>query len=264
MRRGSFFWGTVLVLVGGLLLLSNLGLLTISVWRILWPSLLILLGLRALIGPMIGRAASTETLAIPLGAATSGRVAIHHGAGILTVRGGAPAGQLVSGTFGGGVEHSENVSGGELAADLRLQADGHFHEPWAWREHELDWDLRLAEGIPLALSLETGAGKTTLDLTSVAVTDLSIQTGASSTDVLLPSSAGLTRVEARGGAASMSFKVPDGVAARIRGTAGLASITVDENRFPSRGGVWESDGYDEATDKVELNVEMGAGAVKVS
>ncbi len=38
------FLGLILILIGGLFLLRNLGLLPVETWPVLWPSLLILLG----------------------------------------------------------------------------------------------------------------------------------------------------------------------------------------------------------------------------
>jgi len=39
------FFGLILILIGTLFLLQNLGLLPVGIWSIFWPSLLILLGI---------------------------------------------------------------------------------------------------------------------------------------------------------------------------------------------------------------------------
>ena len=47
MRRSGLIWGAVLVFIGIILLLDNLGLfdaLGISLWDVIWPLLLILFG----------------------------------------------------------------------------------------------------------------------------------------------------------------------------------------------------------------------------
>ena len=42
MRRGSLFWGAILVILGILILLDNLGVLAgVSIWNVFWPLLLI-------------------------------------------------------------------------------------------------------------------------------------------------------------------------------------------------------------------------------
>ena len=41
MKTRSAFWGTIFIIAGALLLLGNLGVLTINVWRLVWPSFII-------------------------------------------------------------------------------------------------------------------------------------------------------------------------------------------------------------------------------
>ena len=102
-----------------------------------------------------------------------------------------------------------------------------------------------------------------LDLADLRVTDLRVETGASSTKVTLPTQAGHTRVDIQAGAASVSLRIPPGVAARIRATGGVASIDVDQSRFPRSGGVYQSVDYDTAANKAEIDVRMGAGSVDI-
>ena len=59
-----------------------------------------------------------------------------------------------------------------------------------------------------------------LDLRDLKVTDLKLETGASATEVTLPASAGFTRVKVQAGAARVDMRVPGGVAARIKTSAG--------------------------------------------
>lgn len=48
-RRNGLFWGALLILAGFLFLLDSLGLLPVSAWGLLWPLLLIVLGLWVLL-----------------------------------------------------------------------------------------------------------------------------------------------------------------------------------------------------------------------
>ena len=51
MRNESVFWGIVLVLLGGLLLMDNMGLLppNINIWSLFWPIILVGIGVRMLL-----------------------------------------------------------------------------------------------------------------------------------------------------------------------------------------------------------------------
>ncbi len=61
MRRPAVFWGTVLVLVGLVLFLDNLGVFgDLSVWRLIWPLLLIAVGVWVLVGTVWRSKCSTE------------------------------------------------------------------------------------------------------------------------------------------------------------------------------------------------------------
>jgi hypothetical protein len=125
------------------------------------------------------------------------------------------------------------------------------------------WDLRLAPSLPLSLTVKNGASDTRLDLRDLHVTHLRIESGASSTDVVLPAHAGYTEVRGSSGAASLTLRVPEGVAARIRTSGGLSSTTVDQARFPRRGNVYESPDYETAEHRVDVRLDMGVGSIDV-
>ncbi len=267
MRKSGLLWGVVLVFVGALLLLNSLGIFNVDVWSLIWPAFLIALGLWSLWGVFAGpRTAGAEEVTIPLEGAGRACLRIRHGAGRLRVDAGASAGELVTGTFGGGLDHRPKREGDALTVDMRVPDGGfpHIVAPWNWaRGRGLNWSFGLNREIPLSLDLETGASDMRLDLTDLRVTDLRLQTGASETKLLLPANAGHTRVNINAGAASVSVRVPAGVAARIRAKGGLAEIKVDRNRFPRAGGVYQSPDYDSAANKVDIVIEVGVGSVKV-
>ena len=80
----------------------------------------------------------------------------------------------------------------------------------------------------------------------------------------LPAGAGYSRVDAEGGAAAIRFRVPDGVAARIRSSIALGSSDVDVARFPrtATGNGWESPDFASATNRVEIEVRGGMGSCR--
>jgi hypothetical protein len=113
--------------------------------------------------------------------------------------------------------------------------------------------------------VESGAADSDIDLSGLRVTELRLRTGASGTRVTLPVAAGFTRVDAEGGAAEVRFRVPDGVAARIRSSVALGSTDVDVARFPrnAMGGGWESPDFETAENRVEIEVRGGVGSFSV-
>ncbi len=268
MRRDTLFWAILLILAGLLLLAGNLGLfdrLEINVWNLLWPLFLIVLGgwfiFNALAGP---GPVTVQDAAIPLEGAARAEIKIGHGAGRLLLSGGAAAGQLVAGSFAGGLDYRAKREGDMLKVKMGVPSRSGFIFPWSWSPGALDWTVHLSEDVPLALKFETGASRSEIDLTDLKVTTLEIETGASATAITLPARAGFTKADIEAGAASVDVRVPGGVAARIVAKSGLSSVRVDQTRFPGSGSRFESPDYATAANKVEIELETGVGSVSVS
>ena len=264
MRRDYLFWGTVLILLGGFMFLNSAGIRLprgINPLSLFWPSVLMLLGLWILFGVFLRSDLETEQVSIDLQGAEQASVKLSHGAGRLTLGAGASPGQLLSGTFSGGVKQNVRKSGSLL--DAHLEARPFAFPPFLGGSHGLEWNLSFNRDVPLALRLETGASQAELDLRNLRVTDLQVSTGASKTDITLPTNAGNTTVKVELGAASLDMIVPQGVAGRIRAEHGAAAIEIDTARFPYSNGIYESSDYSSAQNKVDIKIEAGAGRVAV-
>jgi len=267
-RRSTLFWGALLILFGGLLLLNNTGVIDVNVWGLIGPLFLLITGLWFVWAVIAApeSAGETEEAVIPLAEATRGRIRLGHGAGRLQIDASASSGALVSGSFAGGVQQKSRRDGDELNVELRPPSGLFMPFPPLWipfARGGLVWNVGLSKSVPLSLDIRAGAGEIRLDLTDLQVEELNVQTGASSAEVKLPAHAGYTRVEAKGGLTSLKIEVPEGVAARIRATGGLAGISVDRSRFPRTGGVNQSPDYDSAQNKVDIHVTTGLGSLVV-
>jgi hypothetical protein len=262
MARGRIFWGLVLLLIGILLLLDNLGYLAgINIWGLIWPMFLIALGGWILLSYYSRGKIQVEPIAIPADGAMQASIRMQHGAGRIDLSAGGNSVNLLEGDFGGGLDISKGMKGDELV--IRLKTPFKFL-PFDWSPGQtLDWSVKVNPDIRLSLSLETGASESRLDLSELHVTELKLKSGASSTTLTLPSHAGFTKVAISSGASSMKITVPQGVAARIRSTGGLSNVSVSE-RFHGNGGVYQSADYESADNKVDMSIEMGVGSVSIS
>ena len=268
MKRASFFWGLVFMVLGGLLLLNNFAILRFNVWKLFWPALVILLGVWVLWQSQYGgEALESESASIPLEGAGEAHISMHHGAGELRVAGGAAGDELISGTFDGGVQQSSRRSADRLDVTLKVPTQGFPFVVFPWifgPGNRIRWDVNINPNTPISLEVHSGASDTRLDLTDTMVTGLEIHTGASATEIRLPAQVEYTRVKIEAGAASVKLQVPEGVAARLEVNGGLLGVDVDRTRFPKEGKVYQSPDFDTAQYRAEIKVDAGAGSITVS
>jgi hypothetical protein len=264
MRRTSTFWGAIFLLAGALLLLENLGVLSIDAWQIPWPVAIILFGIwvlwRAATGPT---AAPASTLEIPLDGAETLHLALHHGAGRLRLGGGAAQVMAVAGEFEGGVEHDTRMQGTALDVDLRVPTDNVLDLiPWG-SGHGLGWDVRLNEAVRIELTLESGASENRLDLEGLNVSRLTLKTGASDTRIRFSERPESATAEVNLGAAAAELAIPASVSASIRVKSGLTEIKIDESRFPRSGDTYQSPDFASAAHRLSLTIEAGVGSIEI-
>lgn len=265
MKRNTIFWGSLFILLGLLFLLDNADLLgDLDVWGLFWPFFFIFLGILILLNYLIRPPADVKQLKIPLVNAERAKIQFDHGAGRLKVSAGTNQEELILGSFGGGVELSQEVVEGQ--ANIRLKIAQNWF-PFLWipgLSSSIMWDVYLRRDYPFTMILNTGAGETNLDLRELLVEDIVLKTGASSSHIYLPESAGYTSLKIESGVASVEVNIPENVAGRIRTEVGLASININRLRFPKRGEVYISDDYESSENKVDIFISSGISSVSIS
>lgn len=264
MRSSRVFWGVMILILGGLLLLRSLGIINWNVWLIFWPALLIGAGVWLLLGPS-RRSGGSEVVnqEYPLEAIEEAVVDVHHGAGTLHIGGGTNPGQLMAGTFNGGVESRLEKIGTGASLTISPPSNVVWNIPFGVGNEGFRWDFRLTDAIPLDVRLNTGAGETRVDFSQLQVVKLKLETGASSSILTLPARAGYTEVNVIAGAASVVLKIPAGVAGRISMKSGLVGTKIDTARFPYNGDTYESADYAAAANRINILVEAGVGSIEI-
>lgn len=263
MRRGRVFWGVILLFVGGLLLLNNLGLLPVDLGQILWPSLIILVGLWILLRSRLTPSElETQQLTVPSQGAREAELELHHGAGRIVLGPGGGADQVLSGSFAGGVSERVNASADRVAVDLSVPSGAWMGFPWGTRSG-FEWDLQLSEAINYEISVEAGAGELNLDLEHLQVNRLMLKTGASSSKVRLPAHVPQCQVKLEAGAAAVELWLPEEVGARVTADMGLAELKLDSGRFDRSGNEYRTKNYEQAAHKIEIDIDAGVSSVEI-
>jgi hypothetical protein len=254
----------LLVVLGVLALLGNLGFLAGTSWVYLLSAALILVGIFLLWSarpkPYI---LQTDTASAPLENATRATFNLKHGIGHLKLTAENNTALLFSGTFVGGVTQKISRDHDAVMVELKTPAELWSHLS-NLKPREPEWNVKIHAQLPTTLQYEGGAGQAQLDFSRIHLTNVDIQTGASPTDIILPSPQGTLRLVIHSGAAPVHVRVPTDVRASIRGAPGLGLLDADTTRFTDRGfGILQSDGYAEATDRIEITIEGGIGRVEI-
>ncbi len=294
-RRRGLVGPVILIGLGVVFLLNNLGMLDWGVWLFflrLWPVLLIAIGLDLLVGRrsiwgsllvvviMLGVLAggvvlyqqrgwggtelTRQIISRPLGEATRAEVRVNFGLRDLSVEALSQEGNLIEGTaelYRGErlVEHY-GVVGEE--AEYSLSPGGEtWNEFPGWPERIGRWEVALNPSIPIVLTIDSGVGETVLDLQELEVVDLSVDVGLGTMHLTLPAE-GELEGDLNAGIGAVEILVPQGMALRMRVDGGLSNVIVPAG-YVRDGDVYTSPGYASAENRVQLRVEGGIGQIRV-
>jgi cell wall-active antibiotic response 4TMS protein YvqF len=292
-RRGGLAGPAILIALGVVFLLNNLGYLSWGVWNTLlrlWPLLLIAIGLDLMLGRRSrlgsglvallmlaalvavvwvsgawlggGSPLASDSISQPLGAARRGDVDIGMGAGTLNIGALNESDNLVEGLIATG-------RGERVVRDFAIDGDTatfKLRSEWAFPFGDrggdrIEWNLLLNRNVPLRLHVSTGAGEAALDLARLQITRLDVNTGVGKTTLTLPRQ-GQVQARLSGGVGEATVIIPAGVAARVEATAGLGQVSVIGS-YQREGKVYTSPGYDSAANRVDLVVSGGVGSITV-
>lgn len=261
-----------------------------QLWR-LWPLILIAIGLEMVLGrrnPFLalvivlgllgagvaflytnggfegGGRLLKLPLSIPLSQIRTANVSMKLGDGDLKLRKLTGDATLL---VGGTLEYSEKI--GEPYVNVRRESTTpsveieERHESSFLDSAKVDWDVRLNTGVTYTLQLSTGASGATLDLEGLKVTSLDLTMGANDTEIIFPSDAGAVTATISGGESNLDISIPRSVEARIQVSSGLSNIDID-SRFKPEGNLYISEGYAQATNKLDLTLQLGASNVGIT
>lgn len=299
-RHRSVVWPIVLISLGLIFLLNNLGVISWNIWSALlrlWPLLLVAVGIDLIFGRRSGIGAAiaavlivamfagafflvdavgtpwpgsqvSETISQKVGEAAQAEVDISLNVGELhlsVIEGSSDL--LIEGEIQVGenetVTDRLNMVGS--SADYTLATHGHSFNPgWIFsadRDQEKRWDLRLNGRIPVSLQIDIGVGRAVLDLSGLKLESLNIDSGVGEVIVTLPETGDYT-VRVDGGVGALEVLIPAGVEAKVVLDTGLGNSTIIGD-LSYQNGAYYTSGYNAADERIEVYVDSGVGSVKV-
>jgi len=282
-HRRSLIGPLLLIGIGVLFLMNNLGTLSWSIWELifrLWPVFLIAAGLDLVIGRtsawgslvavilIVGVVAfgvwyvqaeniptgrAGDRLIYPIQQAKRAEIHLSPGLGVLHLSGSASAAELLSGTtwVGRGMRLVKEFSAEGEAALLNIRAEGSgVLFPTLGPPGQPTWDLQLTAALPVDLSVDMGVGQSVVDLRGTKVFNLSLDQGIGQQVVYLPRN-GVIKANLSTAIGETIVVIPPGVAARIHVSTGIAARSIPDG-FVRDGDDYTSPGYANTADKVDL------------
>lgn len=289
---GRLIWGALLVAVGVVLLLDNLGVVDISLlslWK-LWPVLIVVTGLSilslkgwlaglvygltavaiavltwfVLTSPVeVGETKTSDSFSINKPSSTVKQLdlTINSGAGTLNI-GSHDNGDLVRGELKDDraeLKQTSSVDGDRQIVDLSIDKD------WAlFGSNQSQFNVDIGRNIPTNIHIKSGASKVDADLSSVALKSLNIDSGASSIDVKLGSKLDESKIDIDSGASSADILVPASAGVKLTFNGGLSSRHLPSDYQDIDSNVYQSANFDKADKKIIINVDMGVSSFKLS
>ncbi len=118
--------------------------------------------------------------------------------------------------------------------------------------------ISLGDKLVWSIAVSTGASDSKLDMSSLSVSDVSIDMGAGSAELTLGNKAAMTTVSIDGGASDIRIIVPKETGIDVETDSGLSSNNFDSvNLSPIGEGKYVSDGYSTAANKIKISISTG-------
>ena len=281
-KVGRIFWGLLLVLIGGLILASNYGLVSVdwfNLWR-LWPLFIVAFGLSILtFRGWSGQLLSVVFVVLSLGAvtyalvyapqdtrqtstynitsqkidsATTAEINLKTGLGQLDIN---TADQVAVAQAHLESNISNLTNDTTLAGTnqiINITTDATSGWPVGSAENRLS--VNITRSLPIRLNLDIGASNITADFTLARLQNLDIKSGATKSDIKLGDSEDLMTVDLDSGASSFLIRVPasSGVSVKLDGVTSnnLAGLI-------KKGDKYESDNYESTAKKINIVGRLG-------
>lgn len=291
-RRGGLAGPILLIGFGLLLLLSNLGYISGSIWNVLlrmWPVILIVVGIDLLIGrrsvwgsllqialilavlaggywistatlPVRG-VASVEEVTVPLEGARQADIRVHGSVGQIAIHTGPASGPLLKAQApllkGETLQRDVNRSGSNVEVDLRTEGVVVFPSV---SSREAGWDLAIHPDVKTTLDLDLGVGEIRVTGGDMSLENVKVNIGVGK--IFVEVGPGVRSIDLSSGVGETTVVLPAGVAARVHASVALGGSNLPYG-YVRQGDWYVSPGFETASSSVEVTVNLAIGAINI-
>ena len=257
--KGPLLWPLGLVLVGGLLLLSNFFLLGDFDILDLWPILLVIIGTQILLRGDVLPSNDFRTFGITRGSIESATLEINAGEIDVNIRALQTRNteRLIAGQFANQARPDLNVR--DVHAYLTMERSQTPLLSFA------NWEMGVSQDLPWQMVISTYLGQVTSDLSHVIMQNALISTGLGDIHLTAPSEA-FEALYVRSLFGNINVMTPTGYNVRITLEGGrFFGVTVDESRYEEiEPGVYASRDNDDAYPLVDIVIRGTFGDAYLS
>lgn len=288
---GKYFWGLSFILLGGLFLASNFGLINIewsNLWR-LWPLFIVATGLSILsarniiwrifsiiittlifaaivwtlvwYSPSVNVVHTNEAVVQQISSVIKqAEVSIKAGAGSINVNT-ADQSVIAKTKLESNVTdltEQSNIIGDKQMINLSMGDNNNW---WSGNVKN-SLTVNLTRTLPLTLNVDAGASTTNIDMSQAQLLATNINLGASSLMLRLGDKQAMTAVDIESGASSITVQIPASSGVQLRIDGGLSSnhladlVKVDKNTY-------ESANYQTSTKKINITSSIGVSSFTI-
>lgn len=289
----NLFWGGMLMLVGLLFLLSNLGVISIAwgeMWR-LWPIVVIVAGLSILklrgswavlvyglaavviVGlvwlTMTGslRTSQSDVVSAEFAIDRSGskveRVTAHVKTGASDLNIGSHGGEQVArGTVESrlsDLKYDSKLDGNTQVVHISQQRNLELLSGGSFNRFDVDFGRQL----PTRLFIDSGASSIDADLSAIQLESVAVDSGASSVNLRLGDKLAQTDVDIDTGVSSVTIYVPKDSGVELNIDDGLSSKDIPDDYQEVDEGVYRSANHSQAGKKIIIDVDIGVSSFEL-
>jgi hypothetical protein len=290
-RPASIVWALILIALGVLFLLENLGVQVSAIDTFLrfLPVVLIVIGVdlifrsyswgasltlivalaaiavgifwRSSGNSIFGFSQPLQTINQPLETAVrNAQIILAVGVGRLELTAGSDARTLIAGDVrihsNQRLERDYQLNGSTAVFRLEEKSKGSI----STSGNDLRWNLNLAKNIPSDLQISSGVGETNINLTDLNITRFSLNSGVGRSTITFPAT-GQISANIRGGVGQMIVRIPSGLGAKIHASSGLGGVVVN-GTYTRDGQNYTSSNYN-TQNHLDLEISGGVGQIRI-